>query len=484
MANSTITRQSITQSTSISSFLNMFKEDYLPRIDDWIHNDSGPLPKMIMRKKGDMGGKKTLTAVFTSGPQGVGFTAEGYDLPTPSASTSQQPEILGKEIALRHRLTFESQMTARKTSAAFAKPRAEEMRLLREELQMRITRSLYHGPYDVLGVVSSFNGTTTMTMRARNERRYTAGLFYASGTHYFRANMGMQLIDVSNGTADITSAARGAHVLGTGGADSANGPMSVSSIGGTAAAPTVVLSSDPAAGTQSSFSADQDPAVGDFIIPFASRNDDGVGGANGLQDDAPVLDAVQAISEYHTWNGLGNINTDTTLYSALFGLAKTTTPGLLARADHNSGAQRAFTDRLVESFITNIQVNSGMEPSKLVCDPFTKLEVMKEFRNLRQFSPVIGKAGTRDLGVVMDDLTIPYVADWFCLPGLFWGVDPEVYSWYEWYPLQSPDSADVRWVNNKAQEEILLMKGGNLFCPAPWRVGVIDDISFDTTALT
>lgn len=481
MANSTITRQSISNSVSISSFLNMFKEDYLPRIDDWIHNDSGPLPKMVMKKKGDMGGKKTLTAVFTSGPQGVGFLAEGYDLPTPSTSSSQQPEILGKELGLRHRFTFESQMTARKSSAAFAKPKAEEMRLLREELQMRITRALYHGPYDPLGVVSSFSDgggavAQVATMRARNERRYTAGLFFASGNHYVRQNMAVQLIDVSGG-ADITSAAIGPHILTTA---TPNAAVTVASKGGTAAAPTVTFTQDVSATT--SFGVN--PAVGDFLIPYGSRNDDNVGGANGLQDNAAVLDAVQAISEYHAWNGLGNINTDTTLYSALFGLAKTTADGLLARTDHNSGTARAFTDRLIEFFITGIQVNSGMEPSKFLCDPFTKLEVMKEFRNLRQFSPVIGKAGTKDLGVVMDDLTIPYVKDWFCLPGLFWGVEPEVYDWYEWYPLQSPDSADVRWVNNKAQEEVLLMKGGNLFCPAPWRVGLIDDISFDTTALT
>ncbi len=475
MASTTITRQSISAGTSISSFLNMFKEDYLPRIDDWIHNDSGPLPKLIMKKKGDMGGKKSLTAVFTSNPMGVASTAEGYDLPIPTASTSEQPEILGKEIAIRHRLTFESQMTARKSSAAFAKPRAEEMRLLRAELALQTTRKLYHGPYDALGVVSSFDDATeVVTMRARNERRYTAGLFFAAGVHYLKANMPVQLIDVSSGTADITSAAFGAHTLATATAAVITAKS--------ASASTATFGNSQEVETITSFGVN--PAVGDFLIPYASRNDDGVGGENGLQNDAPVLSATQAISEYHTWNGLGNINTDTTLYSALFGLAKTATAGLLAQADHNSGTQRSYTDRLLEFFITEIQVNSGMEPSKMLCDPHTMLEVTKEFRNLRQFSPVIGAAGNKGSALVMDDLTIPYVKDWQCLPGLLWGIDPAVYEWYEWYGLQSPDSVDVRWVANKASEEIILMKGGNLFCPAPWRVGVIDDISFDTTALT
>ena len=461
MADSTITRITGITGTSINSFLQMFKEDYLPRIDDWIHNDAGPVPKMLMKKAGTMGGKKTLTAAFTSNPQGVGFTAEGYDLPAPTASGSIQPEILGKEIALRHRLTFESQMTARKSSAAFAKPRAEEMRLLRQELALRITRNLHHGPYDIMGVVGAAAGGTTMTMEPRNARRYTTGLFYASGNHYFRVNQALQVVD----TIDVD--ANAAHTLGT-----STEIATVASLGGTAAAPTVVLNADPDGTDVTSFNNDAAVAAGDQIIAFASRND-------AVTDGTPVT----AISEYHGMNGLGNINTDSTLYSALFGLTKTDAAGLLAIADHASGVQRTWTDRLAEFFITRLRVQSGGSASKLVCDPFTMLEVTKEYRNLRQFSPILGKAGSKNQAVVMNDLTLPYVEDWLCLPGLMWGVNPADYKYYEWFPLQSPDSNDSRWVNNKAQEEIILMKGGNVFCTAPWSNGVIDDIAFDTTAL-
>ena len=96
MADSTITRQSVSNSTSISTFLNMLKEDYIPRVDDWIQSEAGPLTSLMLKKSGTMGGKKTLTATFTAAPQGVAFTAEGYNLPDPSASSSVQPEILPK----------------------------------------------------------------------------------------------------------------------------------------------------------------------------------------------------------------------------------------------------------------------------------------------------------------------------------------------------------------------------------------------------
>ena len=47
MADSTITRQSVSNSTSISSFLNMLKEAYIPRVDDWIQSEAGPLTSLM-----------------------------------------------------------------------------------------------------------------------------------------------------------------------------------------------------------------------------------------------------------------------------------------------------------------------------------------------------------------------------------------------------------------------------------------------------
>ncbi len=486
MADTTITRSSVSNSTSISSFLNMLREDYMPRSDDWLHSDAGPTQKLVMgRKKGDLGGKKTLTAAFTARPQGIGFTTEGYDFPNASASSSQQPEILPKEIATRHRLTFESQQIARKSVAAFAKPKAEEMRLLREELALRYQRNLQAGPYDVIGRVASQIGGSpwTTTMSPRNARRYTASLFFASGTHYMRTNMAIQLLDASAGGL-ISSASSGTHALLNA---TPNTAMTVSSVDDSnPASPTFTPSADPdvSAGATDpglAYSGGEDAAVGDLIIAHGSRID---ANANLISTGAPVS-ATRAISEYHSMNGLGNINTDTTLYTALFGLDRTveTSPALRGIVDHNSGTQRDFTDRLVEYFVTRMKVVSGNSPSKLLLECFTFQEVTREFRNLRQFSPIIGRAGVKDPAVVLNDLTLPYVDDWNILPGLLWGIHPDAYEYWEWYPLQSPDEASSRWVNNKAIIEFILMKGGNVFCPTPWRVGLIDDIAFDTTAL-
>lgn len=465
MADSTITRVTGLTGTSIASYINQLQEEYFPALGDWIKNESGPLPKMLMKKRGTMGGKKSLTAVFTSNPQGVGFTAEGYDLPSPSGSTSQQPEILGKEIAARLRITFESQMAARKSSAAFSKPRTEEMRLLREELAMRITRNLYHGPYDIMGHVSSYSdtGAGTATMKARNARRYTAALFFDSGVHYFRVNQNLNRIASANGVGGSLAAD---HALGT------TGYARIASIDSSnPASPTITFNTNPSSAEDGTSTAMGDPAANDFLVAHASRAATITG------------NAVTAISELHGMNGLGNINTDTTLYTALFGLLKTAASGLLATVDANSGTQRNFTERYIEFFFTKIQNISGGSPSKLMLEPFTMMEVSKENRDLRQFSPIIGAGGRKNMAHVMDDVVAPYITDWMCLPGLVWGLNPESYGYYEWFPLQSPDPNNSRFVSNKAQEEIIVMQGGNVFCSAPWKNGLADDFAFDTTAI-
>ena len=66
----------------------MLKDDYLPKLNKWVHVGC-ITPSKIAKRKGKMGGSKSVAAVATALPQSSGVTGgERHKLQTPTAPRS------------------------------------------------------------------------------------------------------------------------------------------------------------------------------------------------------------------------------------------------------------------------------------------------------------------------------------------------------------------------------------------------------------
>ena len=470
---------SVSGATSQTSFQNAFKTDYLPELDSWFHKDMGKLAPLIYKEAGTMGGLKSVAFTFTGLPQSIGHRTEDDRFPTPRSSTSENPELISRRIDYRLRFTLESRMAARKgQSVRWREPTEAEIKMAEEQLKLNVTRNGYLGNYDILGNVVSY-ANPTITLADRETISYSALTWFNQGAFYLRPGMSLQLIDYSAGgrmsSAPISNYAKG---LGS-------EPYIVSIDRSNPAAETITMDRDVSAAasttdpTTGGFGVA--PAVNDILTPYGSRFD--AAGAPFPSNGVPSS-YNNAIGYYKAFNGLGNSNTDATFYPAYLGLTKSSVPGAMAVAQHNNGVPLEWTERYLEFLTGTLQELSGEGAEKLLLGIPTFREVTKENRNLRQFSPVIGQSGFKDVAFVQNDLTLKYITDWMCPMSMIWAISPSDFKWYTQMKMGSPDGdLDMRWVADKANHEIIAVKMGNGMNAGPWRNGGRFDIACSSRGL-
>src|SRR5438105_2785064 len=142
--------------TGRSAFTSMLKDVYGPKWEDHVHSQV-VIWSLIMKERGKMGGKRTLTAVVDTFPQSAGIALlEDATLPTPRSLSAFNPELIARDIYMRLRWTGQVERAARMgDKAAFARPRMAEIELARKQFDLNVARMAYLGYYQALGVVTS-----------------------------------------------------------------------------------------------------------------------------------------------------------------------------------------------------------------------------------------------------------------------------------------------------------------------------------------
>lgn len=439
-----------------AAYAAMLKIWYAKRWDDHVHEATFIMQKLA--KRGDrMGGSSVISAVVTGFPQSGGITSrENRGLPSSRNSTHINPQLVSRDFYIR--LAWSGQVersAAAGDKASFAKPRLLDIQLARKQADINMCRKVYLGYADILGGVSAYDGGTDIaTLHGRNARTSAGEAYWYAGRHYMRVNQSVGFANTPLGapTYDIE-----------GGATGVVNEHYISAIGGTTAAPTITIL--PAAPSV-------DPAAGDLVLPFHNR---AVSGYSSAADD---------ITLFSSFNGIGNICTDESIYAALYGLSKTTSgnESLKGFFMHNSGTVRAYREREFALMIDRIRdEGTGDEADIGVMHASTRREVVAEHDGDRRYAPVQTESGFAQLVAFVGEKGIPLMSDWMCQPAMVVALNTRRWSWIEQSPM-GPLGAE-RWVANFDQNEMIWHKSGNIECQDPFNNGIYDDIDIDVFAL-
>ena len=458
--------------TSREAFDGLMKDEYGPLWEDHVNKSAKCLALTgLGQVRGRMGGRRQLHAVIDSMPQSAGVAHfEGSTLTDPSASSSFQPQLISRSMYVRLRWTGEVEDAARTgDKAVFAGPRANELRLARQQYAVNKCRMAIFGPRQILGKVTSVSGTGqgpfTLTMEPRNGKTSVAANFYDLGTHYIRKNM---LLDL------VTSAA-GSPKDATGGTNS----------GGVPKFKATSVSSTQVTLTKQGDSVVTIPAANDFLIPHASRRDSLASITTGDND-----------SYYAGYNGLDNLMLDTDIYNSVYGIARgASRPTLDGNRNHATGTARNFNDLLLILAIDNIvEEGSGDHPDTLYLNSAVRREIVQHLgmgneyggsgSQSRRFAPVQTESGYGKLALVAGDKNMTYDTDRDCPPGMVYILRKGTMGYLSNRTLSSIDKAPERYVADQDAHEVIMAERGNFFCTSAWTNGTLEDINFDVSALT
>jgi hypothetical protein len=463
---------------SRAAYANMLKYYYGPMWDQWIHTQVA-LAKLIAKKKGDMGGKEMITAVTTGLPASAGISsAEDYNLPVPSTGTYLNPEHKPRDLYTRLRWSGQVERAARKgDKAAWAKPRQKDVEDARMRFDLNFERKLFLGPYDILAVCSGANSTVTQGIIGRNSR--TSGVttprnWFVNGGLYLHANQGIGFCDADS----LYGVGAGTIYSHKDAAGSTSGYISVVSVNDSdQTAPTITMSANPTtvAAQAAVGGVTYTPALGDLIIPYASRK-----GAVGITPAIDTNDAIRNLAGYYSINGLGNVCTGTTKYGYLYALSKTDNTKLAGLELHNSETQRQFSELYVSKALQRCRAEgSGRSPDALIMGDAMTLEVVKENRGDRRFKEVQTESGYGKLVHHAGDTQITYEENWLCPAGLIFGVHTSDWGWYEESAMGPVDEDLTRWVADRDSHEQNWHKSGEIICRTPHANFTLDDFVFD-----
>lgn len=458
--------------TSRSSAINIYKDDYLPMLETWLHAPGQTIPNRVAIKRGKMGGRASITMVPTGRPTGVGSRLEGWKLPTHRASTQSRPEIIARAFKLRTRITFEAQLSSvsKGTAGAWISVRALEDELVRDQLLYQWVGNLVRGNFDVLGVIAVGAGSTTpdatvtLTLMGANARRSTAALFYAIGAQEFpfSPNMPISLVRTASG---LGGSPANTQTLGTAG-EAYISAIDVSDPDN----PTITIT--PPSGTTINATFGGAPAVNDLIIPYASRR------------DAVSGTSTTAISDLAGMNGIPQFTGDATIYAASMGQLKSAVPALSGNTLANGGSQRDFTKRLLGLGIRRTWSRSGKTPNRGLLEPATLDEIFKEDMGLQRYGEVMGEKGMGDLKIRMHGVVVGFDVDFLALPGRIEMLNDSFFGYFEACPLQSPDDFSNRYVPDYDQLETVAVKVGNVMCTRPFSLASLDDLTYSVSSVT
>ncbi len=454
----TATVNEVTGVTGVSrnSFLYRLKEEFIPAWEDHYHKKV-VIASLIAKKKGTMGGRRSLTSVMSRPPQSAGIALrENDDLPTPRVSAGFNPSIMSRAIYTRIRRTGHVERAARKgDKVAWSQPATEELRAARIQGDLNFARMLYLGPRQILGTFSGETSETVYPFYGRNSRTSQAADRHKYGLHYFRINMELDFLassvtgnPVIRNTADGTTA----------------GGSVISAMDATLANPTITIQTY--SGT--------DPADNSFSIPWNSRA--------ASVDSTPDADSD---SLYAGPNGLLNMVVDRNIETFVYGVQRSTEPTLEAVMINNStGGVRPFKEDYVTLAVDRIgDDGTGDDPDTLLCHKSVRREFVKEVLGDRRFPEVIKTKGFGALKQVIGDVQLPLVTDRDCMPGVMWVLETEGFGWFSEADMQMVDEGE-RFVADKDAHEVVMVKSGNCATRKPHNNAMIDDIQYSVSGLT
>lgn len=441
-----------------AAFAAMLKIWYAKRWDDHVHEATYIMQKLA--KRGDrMGGLKVQTAVVTEFPQSGGVTSrENRGIATPRGGSYINPEIIARDFYLRLAWSGQVQRAAAAGDrAAFAKPRMLDIQNARKQADINMCRKLYLGYADILGGVVSYNdGTDTATLYSRNARTSAGEAYWYAGRFYCRRQQSVGWAATPLGAPDWDI---------EGGATGVVDEAYISAVGGTTAAPTITLAGTDAGSVT-------DPAAEDVIVPFHNR---AVSGYSAATTD---------ITFFSGFNGIGNICTDDSIYSALYGLDKTASgnESLKGVYSANGGTTRTYREREFSLLVDRIRDEGiGEEIDTAIMHASTRREVVAEHDGDRRYAPVQSESGFAQLITFVGDKGIPLTSDWMCQPAMVVALNTGKWSWLEQSPM-GPLGVE-RWVAGFDQEEMIWHKSGNIECQDPFNQGIHDDVDIDVYAI-
>lgn len=436
--------------SSRSSFLGRLKEEFIPAWEDHVHTKI-VIASLLAKKKGTMGGRRSLTSVMSAYPQSAGIALfEGDTLPTPRTGEYFNPSIFSRAIYSRLRWTGHVERAARKgDKVAWSQPRTEDLRTARIQFELNVARMLYLGPRQLIGTISAYTDSGSpnlLTVYGRDARTSQAADRAKFGTHYIRKNMSLWSVATVEGAPTNT------------------GEVYVTAIdNSTPTAPTLTLDTDITT----------DPSDGHFLIPYGARKT-----SMGSED-------ADSDSDHAGINGLMNLAVDRNVKSYVYGLARSSYPTLEAVMINNgSSGVRPFNEDYVTLAVDRIgDDGTGDDPEDLLCHKSIRREYVKEVKGDRRFPEVIKQRGFGALKQTVGDLSLTLQTDRDCMPGVMWVLESDGFGWFSEADLQMVDDEE-RFVADKDAHEIVMVKAGNLATRKPHNNAMIDDIQYSVNGLT
>lgn len=440
-----------------TTFASRLKDDYLKMWDDHVHKVV-KIADQVAKKKGTMGGKQSITSVATVLPQSAGIALlEGMTLPTPDAGSYIQPYLHARSLYMRLRWTGHVERAARRGDKdAWAKPRTEDIKNATAQFNINFARMLYLGRYQPLATVASFNGTKTATLYGRDARTSASTDFWKFGAHYLRVGMETDFLD--GGLSQTAPEAQNAATPAA---------FTITAIdNSTPTAPTITWDTDPVADLSVN-----DPADGDIIVPWQSRN--------------TTVSSVNNSSEFSGVSGLLEYCSDSNTYAAVYDIARSGAATLSGTHNTNSGTVRPFDENLIALVVDQVVDNGvGEDPDLLCMHSSVRREYVIQSAGDRHFAPVQKDKGySGRLVFSAGDAELPLLVDRDCPPGLAFVLNTENWGWLSQSEMGPVDGQSERFVANLDAREIIMHKSGNCYCEKPFNQGIIDDIQYDTDAL-
>ncbi|UOF79536.1 hypothetical protein [Bacteriophage sp.] len=473
--------------TSRASSFEQLRLHYWPVFEQHLHDPDQEIQGMFAQKRGlEIAGQQAVKAATLNRPQGVGSRGEGMRLPTPTGSTFLQFFLNGKKRQFRFRITPEAEAAARKSQSAWQDIYSKELQGTRQSFEFNYINALIKGRAHPLGRI---NGTPTaggvVTLRPRTNRGHAAASFWDQGLYSTRPNILVsQPFSVGMRVAGV-SAANGAlgspysHATNTwASGDTANNDDTLAQEvyvnamdASNQASPTITLFRNGAAADLSAVAG----IDGAFIIPYANRR-------------ASInATAALAITQYTDCEGLCTYINDSTIISAILGVARSASDGLQPEIYHQSGTSTiVFTDSIVEHLQTVIQILSGKRAQVGFCTWKQWSYVASEHANLRRLEPVIGQGGTSMVGSTPVGYTyiggggsLVFKPHWLALHKAMFLVTPSEFEWGTEWPMRDEDP---RFIPDYDPREWVGSMQGNMHCGAIFQHAMVDDLAETTFA--
>lgn len=449
---------------------NAMQEDYLPAVDDYMDDPKdSPAPKTLAPNKGrTIKGRKSIMLAKTNRPQSAGPGGEGYRAPSPRTSSYINPEIIPRKVFASLANTLEVRLDARAGKSSWITATTEDMKGLETSLIQNYVANLYGGRLGIMGRIRLYAGSTA-TLYPRSNRGAVAASFWDAGLfgNSYKLGVGKSVsfltaIEGVNGSPVNTAAtavgdptnatsyleAGEAYIASMSDADPEN--------------PTVTFDRDVSAGGT--------VMVGAYIIEYGSRR------------ASVSVDATTAISDLHPMEGVGSAFTESTFVAAHLGLLKASYPGLQPNHLYNTsapGTRVQYDDRMVGFAMRQAMRKCGQTPTYLIPTPAQMDEVEKQYKNARQFEPIIGKAGAdyTTLGVIAHGRVLKYHPDMYAIPGAIVQTDPQYGEYVKSKALgPATEGYETRFEGRTDREITVLAKRGNVLYTNPMGLCLRDDL--------